>query len=151
MYMIGMVFILKAKWFIPNKAEICFEIFPLMSVQSHLEHCVQFWAPQLKKMLRYLNSCRREQQSWWKSWKEWPSRLKTLALLALEKRRVRGDLCSPYSLLRRGTGQKGPEHFPWHPGTRHMGRAQSNVRGSSGLTLWNILHWECGQGEHQAS
>lgn len=48
-YMVRMVFYLKVRWFIPSKAEICFEIFSLLLVQPHFECFVQFWAPQLKK------------------------------------------------------------------------------------------------------
>lgn len=59
-------------------------------------------------------------------------------LLALEKRRVRGEPHSLYLLLRRGNGKEGPEHLPWHPVIRHMGRVQSNTRRDSDLTLWNL-------------
>lgn len=68
MYIFGMVFILKDRWFIPNKEEICFEIFSLMLVRPHFQYCIQYWGPQFKNYIKVPELMQRRATKLMKEW-----------------------------------------------------------------------------------
>lgn len=89
----------------------------------------------LKLLLRYLNVSWVGQQSWWKGWKAW-CLMRTVCLCSLEKKLSKGALCS---LPRRGSTEGGvPIFSSWYAATKHVGMAQSFIRGGSDLKLGNI-------------
>ncbi|KAK4828054.1 hypothetical protein QYF61_023114 [Mycteria americana] len=106
-------------------------IIPLCSAlgRPHLEHCVQFWAPQFKKAVK----------------EEW---LRTLGLSSLEERRLRGDLIALYSFLRRGRGEGGADLFSLVSSDRTRGNGSKLYQGRFRLdtrkhffTKRVVKHW----------
>lgn len=102
-------------------------------VLPHLEYREQFWAPQLRKNVKVLECIQRkatklEVELEGMSCKE---HLRTLGLSSVEKRRLRDDFMTPYSLLRRRSGMGGDELFSL---VSSDGMCNTFVRGSSDLS-----------------
>jgi len=102
-------------------------IIPLYSalVPPHLEHCLQFWAPQFKRDVKVLECIQRRATKLLKGLEgmSCEEQLRTFSLSSLERRQLRGNLIAHCSFLRSGEG--GTDLFSLVPSGSLHGSARS--------------------------
>jgi len=118
-------------------------------VMPHLEHCVQFWAPQNRKDMEVLQQVQIRTRLV-KGWKNMPykDRLKKLEMLNLGKRRPRRDLIALFQYLNAACSKSGVGLFSLVTDHRmrgnglklHQGKFRLDMR-KNNFTERVVKHW----------
>ena len=100
--------------------------------QPHLKPCVLSWAPQHKEAIKQFARGQRKVPQMVKGLegKAEEERLRSLALLSVEKRRLRGELSAAYSFLQGGSGGRGADLLPPVTSDRTRGKGMKLPRGT---------------------
>ncbi|KAK4818859.1 LOW QUALITY PROTEIN: hypothetical protein QYF61_020078 [Mycteria americana] len=107
----------------------------LVLVRSHLEYCVQFWAPQFKKDVKVLECVQRRATKLVKGLEgmSYEEQLRALGLSSLERRRLRGYVIALYSFLR--------IFSPWYPDAWEWFKAEPLDIMKHFFTERVVTHW----------
>lgn len=135
-----------------KNTEVLLQLYTVL-VRPHLEYCVQFWGPYLRKDVLALEAVQRRFTRLIPAMRglTYEERLSRLELYSLEFRRMRGDLIETYKIVRGLDRVDAPRMFPMIGETRTRGHS-CRIRGGSFKTemrknfftqrvvnLWNSL------------